>query len=97
MRTTTLQITERISEEVCFSIANVLLRDDEGSGISAIACEALARRIVHASPPDRLHSLMSARFKHRQLDGDLSEMSSALEMAIDSHWCVPTSVSRQGH
>lgn len=52
----------------------------------AVACEVLARRIVHLAPPDRLHSLMSTRFKHRQLDGDISEMSSALEMAIDSHW-----------
>lgn len=54
----------------------------------AIACEVLARRIVHAAPPDRLHSLMSARFKHRLLDGGISEMSSALEMAIDSHCTI---------
>jgi hypothetical protein len=53
---------------------------------SAVACEVLARRVIHAAPPDRLHSLMSTRYKHRQLDGEISEVSSALEMAIDSHW-----------
>jgi hypothetical protein len=37
---------------------------------------------------------MSTRFQHRQIDGDESEMSSALEMAIDSHWCVLVLLSR---
>ncbi|KAF9029771.1 Ca2+-permeable cation channel activity protein [Panaeolus papilionaceus] len=31
---------------------------------------------------------MSTRFKHRQIDGDESEMSSALEMAIDQHCTI---------
>ncbi len=31
---------------------------------------------------------MSTRFKHRQIDGDESDMTSALEMAIDLHWFV---------
>ncbi len=31
---------------------------------------------------------MSTRFTHRALDGDDSEKTSALEMAIDSHWSV---------
>jgi hypothetical protein len=54
----------------------------------AIACEVLARRIVHLASPDRMFVIMSSRFQHRQVDGDESEMSSALEMAIDSHWQV---------
>jgi len=29
---------------------------------------------------------MSTRYKHRQIDGEESEMSSVLEMAIDQHW-----------
>lgn len=40
------------------------------------------------APPDRLYSIMSTRFQHIQADGDKSDMSSALEMAIDSHRCV---------
>jgi hypothetical protein len=52
----------------------------------ATACEVLARRIVHLSPPERLPVIMSSRFQHRQLDGDISDMTSALEMAIDSNW-----------
>lgn len=56
--------------------------------ILAIACEVLARRIVHLVEPDRLRAIMSTRYRHRQVDGDLSEMSSALEMAIDQHWSV---------
>lgn len=31
---------------------------------------------------------MSTRFTHRELDGDVSDKNSALELAIDSHWCV---------
>ena len=58
----------------------------------AIACEVLARRIVHQAPPDRLTCIMSTRFKHRQIDGDDSDMSSALELAIDSRWCVFTAL-----
>ena len=53
---------------------------------TAIACEALARRMVHITEPNRIGTVMSTRFKHRQIDGDISEMSSALEMAIDQHW-----------
>ncbi|KAF5387843.1 hypothetical protein D9615_000601 [Tricholomella constricta] len=60
-----------------------------GRGTSvAIACEVLARRIVHLSPPDRLTVIMSSRFQHRQVDGDESDMSSALEQAIDSHCSI---------
>lgn len=54
----------------------------------AIACEVLARRIVHQSPPDRINAIMSTRFRHRQIDGDESDMTSALEMAIDLHCTI---------
>ncbi|PBK69758.1 hypothetical protein ARMSODRAFT_935567 [Armillaria solidipes] len=54
----------------------------------AIACEVLARKIVHQSPPDRINAFMSTRFKHRQIDGDESDMTSALEMAIDLHCTI---------
>lgn len=54
----------------------------------AIACEVLARRIVHLAEPDRIKAIMSTRYQHRQIDGDESEMSSALEMAIDQHCSI---------
>ncbi|KAF8213829.1 hypothetical protein K438DRAFT_1955928 [Mycena galopus ATCC 62051] len=54
----------------------------------AAACEVLARRIVHLAPPGTLNEIMSARFQHVQVDGDMSDMSSALEMAIDSHCTI---------
>jgi hypothetical protein len=51
----------------------------------AIACEVLARRIVHNSPPDRIPAILSSRYMYRQSDGDI-EYTSAIELAIDSHW-----------
>ncbi|KAJ7129408.1 calcium activated cation channel [Mycena epipterygia] len=54
----------------------------------ATACEVLARRIVHIAPPETLNAIMSTRFQHVQVDGDKSDMSSALEMAIDSHCTI---------
>lgn len=54
----------------------------------AVACEVLARRIVHMFPKDKLMDIMSTRYRHLQVDGDVSETSSALEMAIDQHWYV---------
>jgi hypothetical protein len=48
----------------------------------------LARRIVHLSPSGRLGSIMSTRFKHRKIDGDESEMTSALELAIDTNCTI---------
>ncbi|KAF7352544.1 hypothetical protein MVEN_01219700 [Mycena venus] len=54
----------------------------------AAACEVLARRIVHIAPPETLNAIMSTRFQHIQVDGDKSDMSSALEMAIDSHCTI---------
>ncbi|KAG6821514.1 hypothetical protein H0H93_000023 [Arthromyces matolae] len=58
---------------------------DYGENIGrATACEVLARRIVHMAPHESLRSIMSARFRHRQLDGEVSDMTSALEIAIDT-------------
>ncbi|KAJ7094508.1 hypothetical protein B0H15DRAFT_946921 [Mycena belliarum] len=54
----------------------------------ATACEVLARRIAHTAPPETLNAIMSTRFQHIQADGDKSDMSSALEMAIDSHCTI---------
>ena len=52
----------------------------------AIACEVLARRVVHICPQDRRDALMSTRFRDRESDGDDTEFSTALELAIDSYW-----------
>jgi hypothetical protein len=49
---------------------------------------------VHIAPPETLNAIMSTRFQHIQADGDKSDMSSALEMAIDSHWCIHSLVVR---
>ncbi|KAG1761379.1 hypothetical protein EDD22DRAFT_897285 [Suillus occidentalis] len=54
----------------------------------AVACEVLARRIVHQSPSEKIKYLMSTRYRHRELDGDISEASSALEIAIDTHCTI---------
>jgi len=54
----------------------------------AIACEVLARRIVHLTPADRMTSIMSTRYCHIQRDGDDSSLSSALELAIDQHCTI---------
>lgn len=83
MRTTIQQTTTRIYAEVCsLRISpDTLLRRG-----TATACEVLARRIIHVSPVDRITPMMSTRFTHREVDGDSSDKTSALEMAIDSHW-----------
>ncbi|KAL0580084.1 Calcium channel yvc1 [Marasmius crinis-equi] len=60
---------------------------DENFG-RAIACEVLARRIVHRTAPDRLNAVLATRYKHIQVDGDESDPTSALEMAIDSHCTI---------
>ncbi|KAG8746432.1 hypothetical protein FRC10_005143 [Ceratobasidium sp. 414] len=57
---------------------------DYGENIGrAIACETLARRMLHTVPPERLDDVMSTRFQHTEWDGDPSALSSALELAID--------------
>ena len=52
----------------------------------ATACEVLARRVVHFAAPERVSTIMCARFRHKEIDGDISGRTSALETAIDSHW-----------
>ncbi|KIO12590.1 hypothetical protein M404DRAFT_684182 [Pisolithus tinctorius Marx 270] len=54
----------------------------------AVACEVLARRIVHQSPPDKLIPMVTTRYRHRHADGDVSVASSALEIAIDNNCTV---------
>ncbi|KAI5124740.1 hypothetical protein M0805_005375 [Coniferiporia weirii] len=63
----------------------------------AIACEVLARRIVHGAPSDRLTSIMSTRYRHLEWDGERSDLSSALELAIDTHCTVFLSSSEAQH
>ncbi|KAF9076993.1 calcium activated cation channel [Rhodocollybia butyracea] len=60
---------------------------DENHG-RAIACEVLARRIIHLMPPDRLAAVMATRYTHMNMDDDESDPASALEMAIDSHCTI---------
>jgi hypothetical protein len=57
-----------------------------------MACEVIARRLIHLTEPDSIKSVMSMRYKHRQIDGDESEMSNALELAIDQGWYLYTSI-----
>lgn len=54
----------------------------------AVACEVLARKTIHVAPPDRITPMMTTRFTHRELDGDVSDKNSALELAIDSHCTI---------
>jgi hypothetical protein len=51
-----------------------------------IACEVIARRVVHTRPRSRLNVILSTRFPYHNRDGDDGDFSSALELAIDSHW-----------
>ncbi|KIJ69974.1 hypothetical protein HYDPIDRAFT_104644 [Hydnomerulius pinastri MD-312] len=62
---------------------------DHGENLGrAVACEVLARRILHQSPVDRVISIMTTRYRFRETDGDVSEASSALEIAIDTHCTI---------
>ncbi len=83
MLTTTLPTMGRIMAEVG-RVRTSIVRFTNTS--PAVACEVLARRIVHRAAPDRLYSIMSTRYCHRQVDGDESGVASALELAIDSQW-----------
>ncbi|CAE6522667.1 unnamed protein product [Rhizoctonia solani] len=67
---------------------------DYGENMSrAMACETLARRVLHTVPPDRLDDVMSCRFRHAEWDGDDSALSSALELAIDQQATIFLSCS----
>ncbi|KAG2013304.1 calcium activated cation channel [Coprinopsis cinerea AmutBmut pab1-1] len=68
--------------------ANHNYADYDENVARAVACEVLARRIVHIVEPDRLGPIMARRYQHVQIDGDISEMSSTLELAIDQHCTI---------
>lgn len=54
--------------------------------IQAVACEVLARRIVHQTPLDKVIPMLTNRYRYAEGDGEISEASSTLEVAIDNHW-----------
>ena len=87
MQITILPITTRIYVEVRL-LAIIMPYVTQVPISVATACEVLARRIIHVSPPDRITSMLSTRYTHKEVDGDNSDKTSALEMAIDSHWYV---------
>jgi hypothetical protein len=51
-----------------------------------MACEVLARRIIHQAPRERLTFMMTNRYSSFEWDGDESDVVSALEIAGDTHW-----------
>jgi len=59
--------------------------DFDENMVRSVACEVLARRVVHTLPVDRLESVMSTRWRYRESDGDVSATVSTLETAIDQH------------
>ncbi|KAI5450878.1 Calcium channel yvc1 [Naganishia albida] len=63
----------------------------------SIACEVLARRIVHSLSVDRLESVMSTRYRYREEDGDISSPVSALETAVDQDATIFLSSSEAQH
>ncbi|KAL7413036.1 calcium activated cation channel [Mrakia frigida] len=63
----------------------------------AMAAEVLARRIVQALPAERLASVMSTRFRYREVDGDSSPPTSALETAIDQNALIFLSSTEAQH
>jgi len=84
MQITILRIMKRTTVEVCL----VPSPCSPTHTLSAVACEVLARKIVHLFPRDQLTDIMSTRYQHLQSDGDVSDPASALEMAVDQHWYV---------
>ena len=49
----------------------------------AMACEVLARRIIHALPVEHLPSVMSTRFRYREVSPYLWPMSPVLPRTPD--------------
>ncbi|KAG8952607.1 hypothetical protein FRC04_003968 [Tulasnella sp. 424] len=66
--------------------ANANPSDYDENLARAVACEVLARRIVHSMPEERIYAVMSGRFRFQEWNGDESALTSALETAIDQHW-----------
>lgn len=85
MQTTILLIMTRI-----FVGVRSIAHDAQtlGSTTVARACETLARRIVHLVPQEMIYVIMSTRYQRLLPDGGASEMSSALELAIDNHCTI---------
>lgn len=59
----------------------------ENSG-RAVACEVLARRVIHQAPSEKVVPMMARRFRYTEVDGGMSDKASALELAIDSHCTI---------
>lgn len=57
--------------------------DSDENHCRKVACEAIARRIVHRTPMHEQYALLSKRFTRIESDGDESMPASALETAID--------------
>lgn len=90
MQTIIRQIMMRTTGEVRRALCYKCGSPSNSLSSAAIACEVIARRVVHRAPPERLTSIMSLRFRYRQRDGDESDMTSALELAIDTErYCAP--------
>ncbi|KZP00161.1 calcium activated cation channel [Calocera viscosa TUFC12733] len=63
----------------------------------AMACEILARKLVHVVSPERLNHVMSKRFRYKMWDGSDSSAVSALETAIDQHCTIFLSSTESQH
>lgn len=63
----------------------------------SIACEVLARRIVHNLSMDQLESFLSTRIRFQEPDGDISPPASAIEIAIDQHATIFLSSNEAQH
>lgn len=62
---------------------------DHGENLGrAVACEVLARRIVHQSSSEKMIPMVTTRYRHRHVDGEISVASSALEIAIDNNCTI---------
>lgn len=62
---------------------------DHGENLGrAVACEVLARRIVHQSSSEKMTPMVTTRYRHRHVDGEISVASSALEIAIDNNCTI---------
>lgn len=85
MRTMIQRIMTKIMDEVRHVVICTLLLISTLPCATAIACEVLARRILHRAAPDRLISIMSMRYRHLDRGGEDSDMTSALELAIDTN------------
>ncbi|KAG9317378.1 hypothetical protein JVU11DRAFT_1577 [Chiua virens] len=54
----------------------------------AVACEVIARKVVHQTPLDKVVGLVTNRYRYRENDGEISEASSTLEVAVENHCTI---------